>query len=179
VGVLGVENELPVGPRKTRPDVAVAGDVKLALRGDPYLDVAEKIVVSVTGGTVHLYGSVDRELQRERAGELASKVAGVVDVSNDVQVVRLESLARESDAEIRKAIVDHLRRSSLLDLGSVEVRVEDGMATLTGEVESLDARRAASREAFQGGAALVKNRLEVLDRRAPALDDPVLPNLIR
>jgi osmotically-inducible protein OsmY len=160
-GVLGFENQLVVRPRATRPDAAVAGSIELDLRHDPYLEGAEKIVVSVSGGVVHLYGAVDTALQRERAGRLASKVPGAVEVQNHLDVVRLDFPGRKPDAEVRTAIRENLRRSTLLDLDDLEVEVEDGMATLTGEAPSLVARRAASREAFQGGAVLVKNQLEV------------------
>lgn len=50
-----------------------------------------------------------------------------------------------------------------MDEDNISVSVADGVATLTGEVDTLRARRIATQNAYEGGARRVRNRLKVLD----------------
>jgi osmotically-inducible protein OsmY len=51
--------------------------------------------------------------------------------------------------------------SPFVDADDVTIRVSDGVATLTGEVDSWSELRAATENAFEGGARWVRNDLEV------------------
>jgi osmotically-inducible protein OsmY len=48
-----------------------------------------------------------------------------------------------------------------VDSEDVDVHVNDGRVTLTGTVDSLLEYRAANRNAFDGGAVLVRNELKI------------------
>jgi osmotically-inducible protein OsmY len=105
---------------------------------------------------------VDSPFEKTRAGVLASKVKGVVDVDNLLTVKKLVSWGRlETDWEIRRNIHDELWWSPFVDADQVQVSVRDGVATLTGTVDSYLERGAAVENAYEGGAREVKNHLKV------------------
>jgi osmotically-inducible protein OsmY len=72
---------------------------------------------------------------------------------------RIEQLA---DNQIRDDVQEMLASHSDMDMSGVEVRVRSGQVTLSGAVESLDAKLAAQVAAEQcSGVISVRNRLEV------------------
>lgn len=68
---------------------------------------------------------------------------------------------RGGSVTLRCDIEDELFWSPFVDADEVEVSVEDGVATLTGQVDSWTKRNVASGHALEGGALRVVNRLEV------------------
>jgi osmotically-inducible protein OsmY len=66
-----------------------------------------------------------------------------------------------SDWRIERSVRDRILWSPFVKLSDVDVVVEDGIATLTGSVETRAEREAAARAALQGGAAAVDNDLYV------------------
>lgn len=66
------------------------------------------------------------------------------------------------DAEIHEAIVDQIWWSPFVDSDDVHVTVEDGVAILTGAVETWAERKAAMANAYDRGAIRVDNNLEVI-----------------
>jgi len=64
-------------------DSVITGKVKAALIGDPTTK-AHQIEVETFKGTVQLSGWVDTDAARQRASEVARKVAGVKDVKNSL-----------------------------------------------------------------------------------------------
>jgi osmotically-inducible protein OsmY len=158
-GVRGVVNQLSVRPPSPRSDRDIEAEVALALEQDPAIE-REDIVVLVLDGKVRLEGSLETGRSKDLATEVVSSIEGVVEVENEIQVVPPE-FSSEEDEKIRDRIEGQLRRSTIVDASNIQVRVENGKATLTGEVRSVAALRSATREAFQGGAILVANQLEV------------------
>lgn len=67
----------------------------------------------------------------------------------------------KSDWEIKEDIEDELYWSSFVDSDEVTVNVDDGEATLTGTVDTMDEREAAEKNAYDGGAVSVDNDLTV------------------
>jgi osmotically-inducible protein OsmY len=65
-----------------------------------------------------------------------------------------------SEWEIVEDIRDELFWSPFVDSDDIMVTVDDGTATLTARVESLDERCAATENAFEGGA--VANDLRIV-----------------
>lgn len=93
--------------------------------------------VSVANGRVYLSGWVDSFYERIGAERVASRVRGVVEVDNKLQVPsRWRSKAQKSDWEIRQDIEDEMWWRPDVDSDEVSVTVRDGVATLTGEVDS-------------------------------------------
>jgi osmotically-inducible protein OsmY len=69
--------------------------------------------------------------------------------------------ARRPDGEIACDIQHELARSDLLDDDEVSVKVHDGVAMLTGTVDSWQQRTAATDRALEAGATAVFNSLLV------------------
>jgi osmotically-inducible protein OsmY len=183
VGVSYVTNRLKVRPDSQPTDTEIAEDIRSLFLRDPYVERFE-VTVSVINGVAYLYGTVDSSFEKTRADDLASRVNGVVDVYNHLSVDddhtylydwyvddhyidrdELLNYARRSpyktDSQLEADIDSELWWSPYVDSDEVNVDVEDGVATLTGTVDSWSERRAASQNAYQGGATLVDNDLVV------------------
>lgn len=182
-GVWRVKNLLKVRPGGERTDSEIASAIRHALLTDPYVNRFD-VDVDVDHGVARLTGSVDSFFERWQAGDLAATTRGVTSVRNrldvdyeplaydytfydwdvietDHDLGEVETLAVKSDWEIREDIRDELWWSPFVDADEVTVTVDDGEATLTGEVDSWAERREATEQALEGGAYLVHNELEV------------------
>jgi osmotically-inducible protein OsmY len=184
VGIRHVNNRIKVNPLPTREDGEIAEDVTAALERNPYVGRHE-VTVAVTEGVAHLYGTVDSFYEKAQADDAAGAVAGVLEVDNNLDVADVTDsyiydpyvddwyiygydwydyeypAAMETDAEILDDIEDQLFWSPFVDSDDVNVSVEDGVATLTGEVDSWSEFEAARENAFEGGATWVKNYVTV------------------
>lgn len=145
----------------------------------------------VEGGVVHLTGSVENEVERELAGELAKSVEGVSEVRNDLKVASVaslssarraerESLARQR-AELRRVVEDAstsaVVKSKLLanqNTKGLDVKVEtrNRVVTLSGQVSSAEERQLAELLARNtDNVAEVRNELTVDTTRAARSGD--------
>jgi BON domain-containing protein len=87
-----------------------------------------------------------------------------------ISVIALSSplLAREiEDREIEQAINDELSSDPFVESNDLVVIVENGVANLTGTVESWTEYAAAIADAFQAGAKDILNNLEVRSDTTP------------
>ncbi len=158
VGVRRVRNHLKVRPETIPPDAELEERVSAVLREDPYLEAWEFDVRAVAG-RVYLLGTVDTSWEKNHAGQKAERVKGVVRVVNNVDYEH--EWAYKPDWDILQDIRDQLFWSPFVDQREVSVAVQDGVATLSGKVETWGERRAAESNAFEGGAKDVKNELTV------------------
>lgn len=71
------------------------------------------------------------------------------------------AIASKTDAEIAEDIGDELYWSPFVDREEVTVAVNNGVATLTGNVDTWNERNQATEEAYEGGAMSVVNQLDV------------------
>ncbi|MFW6241488.1 MAG: BON domain-containing protein, partial [Thermodesulfobacteriota bacterium] len=189
VGVHSVNNRVKVrtAADAARSDEAIEADIRAALTRDPFVDRFE-IVVDSIGGVVSLAGTVDSYYEKSRADDVASRVDGVITVDNNLMVTdQLDPYAYnpyvddtyvydydwydyqpaytfETDAEILDDIRGELFWSPFVDSDEVTVMVEDGVATLTGTVDSWSEYQAARENAYEGGATWVDNNLTVQGR---------------
>ena len=183
-GVWRVKNYLKVRPADQRSDGQIAADVRAALLRDPFVDRMD-IHVSVYGGTVYLRGDVDSYYEKEHAEDIAARVKGATDVGNYLTVgydypslgydfydwdatlydydFDYETVKKKSDKAILDDIESELFWSPFVDSDAVSVAVNDGIATLTGTVDSWSERSAAAENALEGGAFKVVNKLAVQD----------------
>jgi len=181
-GVHGVRNQLKVRPAKSAVDTQLVQAVSEALLRDPLVD-KHQIRVSAQNGVVTLRGAVDSGFEKATAEGVAARIRGVVSVSNRLSIsepgltsFRLpwawndfdfsgDRSARifplKPDAEIAEDIREQLWWSPFVAAEAVKVVVENGVATLTGTVESWAQFHAASENAFEGGAHSVRNQLKV------------------
>ena len=70
---------------KYMDDAAITSSVKSKLVGDKFANLT-RVDVETTNGTVHLLGIVENADQKFRAGKLATQVAGVKRVDNDLEI---------------------------------------------------------------------------------------------
>ena len=76
------------GPKDyKRSDDRVREEICDCMTDDPLLDASE-IVVQVSNGEVTLSGSVSSREQKRRAEDVAERVSGVTDVTNQLRIVR-------------------------------------------------------------------------------------------
>ena len=144
-------------PRKT--DWDLRDDVIRELAWDQRVD-AKHIAVQVCEGVLTLAGTVDSWPARNAALEAAHRVAGVLDVANELEV---KSTAREiGDADIAHAARQALERDVLAPAQHVHVTVTHGVVTLSGTVQTMIERAEAERAVERlRGIARVENRIEV------------------
>jgi osmotically-inducible protein OsmY len=116
-----------------KTDLQLKQDVVAELAWDPAVD-ASHMTVHVKDGVVTLAGFVDTYLQKEAAARALHRVAGVRGVALDLEV-RLVPAHERSDADIAQAALHALAWHALVPEDRVQVQVEDGWVTLTGEVD--------------------------------------------
>jgi osmotically-inducible protein OsmY len=158
VGVWLVRNKIKVRPINAPADMEIAQDILEAFERDFLLNRFD-FTVTVINGKARLYGTVDDYFQKERAERVASRVFGVVEVENNVEI--RDKWSWESDSVIKKNIEWEYFWSMLVDADDISVAVDHGLATLNGEVDTWAERNAAVRNAFEGGAEMVQSLLKV------------------
>ncbi len=183
VGVERVRNLIDVRP-STPTDDQLARRVRRALERDPYVSRYE-VSVDVVNGRVILTGTVDDYFEKAQADDAAARVYGTVSVDNNLVVgdewdyytydpyvddwfyydydwyVPTGYTTFEDDMEIAEDIRDELFWSPFVDSDDVSVSVDNGVATLTGEVDSWSERSSARENAYEGGATAVINEIDV------------------
>ena len=143
-------------------DTWISSKTKIALFADERVKGTQVSVDTMKDGVVHLRGKVDSAEAKAAAGEIAKGIEGVKSVQNDLQVVAPgnRKAVNASDKDIEKQVETRLSKDA--QLKSVDVRIDAGVVTLTGEVPSITAAAKAS-EMARGvaGVRAVKNELSV------------------
>jgi osmotically-inducible protein OsmY len=167
VGVHMVRNFIKTRPASGptyRPvadiDSELERQVRFALLLEPQIR-QDLVSVTVSNGLALLKGQVLSAYARERATTVASGIRGIMAVVNNLELAVPRAPATREDWQITQDIRDEIRWSPYVDGDMVAVTVDDGVALLTGVVEDLRARRAATINAFDGGALKVRNHLRV------------------
>ncbi len=104
-----------------------------ALEWEPSVNPAH-IGVAANAGVVTLTGHVEDYMQKHAAETAASRVKGVEAVAEELQV-KLPYDVKRGDEEIAAAAVARLGWDVAIPRDAVQVRVEQGWVTLTGEVD--------------------------------------------
>jgi osmotically-inducible protein OsmY len=159
VGVGWVTNNLFVRVDK-REDWAIRDDVDFNLNTDFILEGFD-LDAKVRNGVVTLFGSVHNWYEQTHAGNAASRVRGVKKVINDTKVDWGRSY---SDAALAKKIKSRLEWNwtTYWVHNKIDVIVQNGVAILTGDVNTWSERREADRVAFHTeGIWEVDNQLTV------------------
>lgn len=159
-GVWSVDNRIIVRPMTPPSDEEIEGNVKDALLWNPVVERFE-LTVFVRNKKVYLYGRVDSAYEKIAAEDAVSRINGVVAVENNIDVV--DERTWKSDAEIKTDIEQQFTWSIFVDAEDIDVSVDNGIATLEGEVDSITELDAALKDAFDGGARRVVNRLSIED----------------
>ncbi len=114
-------------------NTSLADAVTDSLGRDPRIPDSIEIAVSAEGGLVTLRGTVENFSQRRAASQDANKTDGVDDVDDQLKVNLIGSDRREDD-EIRGVALQALIWDTEVPSDSVDIKVNDGWITLTGEV---------------------------------------------
>jgi osmotically-inducible protein OsmY len=135
---------------------------------EPRVD-SEAIAVAADDGTVTLRGTVGSFREKRDATSAAKRVYGVKDVDNELQVRLLDS-DRRDDADLRGAVLQALMLDGLVP-GTVDVKVDDGIVTLTGSAAYQFERDEAERVAGNlVGVLWVENDIDLTAPPARAAD---------
>jgi len=183
-GVRSLVNEVVVHSEALRNDSDIQRDVDRVLQIDALVD-DNLIRTQVDDGRVKLSGTVGSLAEKHRAMEDA-RVAGVTSV--DASGLSVEWWERDrfrrslpaiydNDLAISRAVRDAFLFDPRVTLYEPDVEVHNGTATLSGEVPTLDAKRAAEADARDTvGVLWVVDDIEVHPR--VSLDDDLLEHRI-
>lgn len=169
-------NLIKVHPEKRLANEELAKRVSQAFAMDPYADSFD-IEVKARSGWVTLEGTVDSSFEKTHALSVAQRQAGVIAVNNNLKAAERTTdytptffpsfnqpkypLAGKTNAEIADDVHDQLFWSPYVDADEVTVNVNQGVAKLTGTVDSWFEYHKAEENAWEGGAASVDNELKV------------------
>ncbi|NKJ38345.1 BON domain-containing protein [Rhizobium sp. SG570] len=143
-GVRAIAQEMDVrilGPRRTDDDDIARRAVKMV---DWNISIPKQMVqIRVCKGVVTLTGKVEWQYQKNAATAAVRDLAGVVGVSNLIDVV-----PGISADDVKRRIENALERDAELEAQAIQVDVSSGKVTLKGNVRTLSERRAAERAAW-------------------------------
>lgn len=146
--------------QRNRTDAEIQQDVARELDWDSHVSPTE-VGVQVKRGVVTLSGNVDSWAKVRAARDAAHRVAGVLDVANDL-VVRLPGEGGRSDTDVALAVRRALEWDVTVPEKEIRSTVSRGVVTLEGTVRTgaqrIDAERAVERLA---GVREVVNRIEI------------------
>lgn len=165
VHVVRLRDELMVrGP--SRPDESIRSDVQALLDTDALVGPS-KLDVAVNGGVVRLSGKVAGQFEKMYAENLASRPLGVTRVVDKLDVT--DSSSRYNDQQLQRLVEDRLSWDWVTSWvePQIDVQVYDGVATLTGDVNTWSQRLEAARVALSvPGVREVNDGLSVLGQFA-------------
>lgn len=127
-------------PMKT--DSQLQQDVRTELLWEPSVDAAH-IGVEVKDGVVTLAGKVTSFSQKWATEQAALRVAGVQALTVALTVI-LPGPNQRDDADIAQAARNVLEWTELLPAGAIQVMVQDGWVTLSGQVDWQFQRQAST-----------------------------------
>lgn len=158
-GVRAVANDLNVRitSEYERTDSEIAQAAANALHLSAVVP-RDHVSVAVADGVVTLTGTLDWQFQRETAARILRDLAGVRFINNHIVV---QSRVRVADVQAK--IEEALRRSAEVDARRINVAVENGKVTLTGNVHSWVERQAAERAVWAApGVSQVDDRISIV-----------------
>jgi len=116
-----------------KTDAKLQQDVMKELQWEPTIKAAE-IGVAVKDGVVTLSGYVDNYVKKSAAERAATRVFGVRAVAENIQA-RLPGSLKRSDEDLAGAVANVLEWNVLVPHDRVKVKVQEGLVTLSGEVD--------------------------------------------
>jgi osmotically-inducible protein OsmY len=121
--------------------------------------MAQNIYVTCNQGTMALYGYVNSDDEKNQLEKATKQVSGIKKVDNNL-IVRKEGAKQKSDSELQQDVESQLWWSPYVDSDKIKVSVQNGVVTLSGQVDDWDAMRAAVKNAFDAGAKRVKSQIQ-------------------
>lgn len=146
-----------------RSDNELAQRIIRELKWDSRIEWAT-INVQVKDAVATLTGVVSSYAKKIAAQEAAHRVAGVLDVANDIEVKAIDRFAR-TDTEIASAVRNALEWDALVPNELIRSTVSDGWVTLEGDVDYWREREDAERAILRlAGVVGVTNQVTVRKR---------------
>lgn len=124
-----------------KTDAQLQTDVLAELHWDPSINAAQ-IGVEVRNGVVTLTGEVSSFAEKWDLERIAQRVAGVMALAIDIDVM-LPGLSQRNDADIARAAENVLQWMTFSPSSPIKVMVEGGWVTLSGHVDWEYQRQAA------------------------------------
>ncbi len=116
-----------------KTDAQLKKDVIAELDWEPAVN-ASHVGVAVTDGVVTLTGHLDTFAEKHAIERAVQRVAGVKAIAVEVDV-KLDPGHKRSDSEIAAAAESALKWHSFVPADRIQLRVEKGWVTLSGEVD--------------------------------------------
>jgi osmotically-inducible protein OsmY len=135
------KNKLTKNLSIMRTDAQIQKDILDQLKWEPFLNAAN-IGVAVKDGVVSLSGEVDSYSKKTGVEMAVRKIAGVRAVAEDIHV-GISSAYLRTDAEIAAAVANALKWHSAVTEDKIRIMVENGVVTLSGELDWNYQRQAA------------------------------------
>ncbi len=159
-----------------KTDAQLKTDVMRELAWDIHIDETA-IGVSAHNGVVTLNGIVDCWADKHAAEQAAHRVAGVLDVANEIAIKPSWSATR-TDPEIAEAVRGALTCNRLVPDHQIRSTVADqGTVTLTGTVRTLAQREEAERVVRElAGVRCVSNQITI---EGPSVEAAVSAQCVR
>lgn len=146
-----------------RSDKELTQRILRELKWDSRIEWAS-INVEVNEAVVTLTGAASSYAQKIAAQEAAHRVAGVLDVANDIEVKPIDRFAR-TDTEIASAVRNALEWDALVPNEFIQSTVADGWVTLAGDVDYWREREDAERAILRlAGVVGVTNEITIRKR---------------
>jgi osmotically-inducible protein OsmY len=159
-------------PTGSAKDAWITGKLETVYALNRHLS-AFAIDTDVAQGTVHLTGTVESDIDRDLAGELAKGIEGVVAVDNDLQVGAAPAAKREetpdrpfgvwvddatTTAQVKSKLLGNPNTKGL----QIDVDTRGDVVTLSGEVRSAEEKQLVEELARNtGDVKQVRNQLVV------------------
>jgi len=160
-GVTDVNNDLRViyeAETNLPTDMQIKSQAENTLLWNEDID-SSKIEVSVSEGIVTLTGTVNSLWKKWEAEQTVYRNFGVISVENHLTIVPTTSIV---DQDIAEDIENALDRNYYIDAEDISVKVDRGVVTLMGDVNSTFARTQAEEIAlYTTGVMDVKNELRL------------------
>lgn len=143
-----------------KTDSQLQQDVMAELKWEPAVHAAQ-IGVEVRDGVVTLAGEVSSYVEKWNAERAAQRVAGVKALAIEMKV-KLSQLGERTDADIASSAKNVLSWTNSLPTDAIQVLVEGGWLTLSGNVPWQYQRKdAADSVRFLSGVVGVSNQISV------------------
>ncbi len=156
-GVEGVINQLSIESEEVSNET-LKQNIEALFYHDPIIEQYE-IGVITDNGQVSLTGEVDSWGEKKLAETITKFVNGVKSVNNQIQI---QYKANRSDSEIEADIAGLMQYDAYVDYKFIDVKVENGIVTLSGTVGSLfEKSKAESLAWVMGVNSVYADNLEV------------------
>lgn len=151
-----------------RTDADIQKDVIAQLQCEPFLNAAG-IGVAVKNGVVALSGEVACYARKQAAEKVARKITGVRALTEEIYVSGSGG-GRVTDTEIADTVATALTWHTAMQEHKINIKVENGVVTLEGQVD-FDYQRRAAFEAIENLAGIRRINHFLTIRQAPAPEE--------